>query len=248
MKKMVVDTHTHTIASGHAYSTLIENCTEAAKNGMKMIGMTDHGPKMPGTAGYSYFINFKVIPDVIAGVEVLKGVEANIIDYDGTIDLNKRTLNDMDIVIASLHDICIRPSSVKDNTNAVIGAMKNHCVDIIGHSGNPSFPIDVDEMLKAALEYNVIIEINNSSLGVSRVGSKANCEIIAEKAAKYGNLITLGSDSHICYSIGKLDKAVELVEKANVSEDKIMNTDPMKLKKYLKEKGKLKNRIDYDEI
>ena len=41
-----VDTHCHTIASGHAYSIIVENAQEAAKKGLKMIAITDHGPAL----------------------------------------------------------------------------------------------------------------------------------------------------------------------------------------------------------
>lgn len=242
MRKLVVDTHTHTIASGHAYSTIIENCLEAGKKGMHMIAMTDHGPAMPGGPHLFHFGNLKVIPDFIHGVEVLKGVEANIIDYDGKLDLDEKRLSYLDIVIASLHDVCITPGSVKDNTKAIIGAMKSGYVDIIGHPGNPLFPIDLDEVLNAALEYNVLIEINNSSFSVSRPGSCENCSMIARRAAEKGNILTVGSDAHICYSIGNFKKAIEVIEKAGVDDDHIIGNDEEKLRRFLLSKGKLKNR------
>ena len=42
--ELVVDTHTHTISSGHAYSTITENAVQAKINGMEAIAMTDHDP------------------------------------------------------------------------------------------------------------------------------------------------------------------------------------------------------------
>lgn len=239
MKKFVLDTHTHTIASGHAFSTLIENCKEASEKGIELIAMTDHGPLMPGGPHIFHFGNLKVIPEFIHGVEVLKGIEANIIDYDGKLDLDEDRIKNLDIVIASLHDVCITPGSKKDNTKALINAMKRGYVDIIGHPGNPVFPVDIDEVLEAALYYNVMIEINNSSLGVSRIGSYENCSLIAKRAALKGNIIALGSDSHICYSIGEFSKAAELIERAGIDDEHIINTDKQKLKDYLKNRRRL---------
>jgi putative hydrolase len=60
---LVEDTHTHTLASGHAYSTIIENAREAGMNGMEAIAMTDHGPAMPGAASLLHFWNLKAIPE-----------------------------------------------------------------------------------------------------------------------------------------------------------------------------------------
>lgn len=240
--KFVVDTHTHTTASGHAYSTIIENCQEAAKKGIKLLGMTDHGPLMPGGPHIYHFGNLKALPDFINGVEILKGAEVNITDYNGKLDIDETRLNKLDIIIASLHDICITSGSRKDNTNALIGAMKNKYVDIIGHPGNPAYPIDIPEVLKAAKEYNVMVELNNSSFGVSRKGSSENCIKIAEMAYKNGNTIAAGTDSHIAFSIGDFSKVYEVIEKIGIEEKYIINTDENKLKTYLKNKGKLMNR------
>ena len=242
MTRMVVDIHTHTISSGHAYSTLLENCSEAAKKGLKLIAMTDHGPAMPGGSHVFHIGNQKAIPNFINGVEVLKGVEANIIDTSGRLDIEEKTLKKLDIVIASLHEPCINPGTIEENTGAIIGAMKNKYVDIIAHPGNPVFPIDIEEVLGAAREYNVLIEINNSSLGTSRAGSEANCRRIAEAAARSGNMIALGSDAHFCFTVGEFDKALELVKNAGIQDEYIINTHEDKLKDFLRKKGKLQNR------
>lgn len=242
MNRMVVDLHTHTVSSGHAYSTLQENCQEAAHKGIKLIAMTDHGPAMPGGPHIFHFGNLRVLPEVIHGVEVLKGIEANIIDFDGNLDLTGSRFEKLDIVIASLHDVCIKPGSRAENTRAIIGAMKNKFVDIIAHPGNPAFEIDVDEVLKAARDNNVLIEINNSSLGGSRPGSCENCRIIAEKAAKGGNYISLGSDAHISFEVGGFAKAIELIKSAGIRDEYVLNLHEDRIKKFLRDKGKLRNR------
>lgn len=41
---IVVDSHTHTIASGHAYSTILENALAAKNKGLKLLCTTDHAP------------------------------------------------------------------------------------------------------------------------------------------------------------------------------------------------------------
>lgn len=236
--QLILDTHTHTIASGHAYSTITENAREAFKKGLKLICMTDHGPKMPGGPHFFHFGNLKVLPRKIEGVEILKGVEANIIDTDGNLDLPREILDKLDIVVASLHDVCFEPGDVEKNTRALIGAIKNPYVDIIGHPGNPVFPIDVEKVLMAAKEYNTHIEINNSSFVSSRTGSYGNCLLIAKKAKEMGVKIAVGSDAHISFDIGRFDKALEIIEQAGIDESMILNVDVEKLKKYLIDKGK----------
>lgn len=146
--KLLLDVHNHTVSSGHAYSTVQEVALEASKKGLKYVGITDHGPKMPGGPHIFHIGNLKVIPDNIDGVEILKGVEANILNKEGEMDIPERLLKGLDIVIASLHDVCMEPSNVEEHTKALLNAMENEYVDILGHPGNPSFPIDKEKVIK----------------------------------------------------------------------------------------------------
>ena len=90
--KIYFDIHTHTTASGHAFSTFKENLEEAAAKGLTAYGMSDHAPAMPGSAPEIYFNNFKCIRREVMGVQVYTGVEANIMDYQGNLDLNDSIL------------------------------------------------------------------------------------------------------------------------------------------------------------
>ncbi|SHJ33291.1 putative hydrolase [Geosporobacter subterraneus DSM 17957] len=235
--KFVLDTHTHSITSGHAYST-IQEMAEAAKNkGLQLMALTDHAPKLPGTCHIYHFWNLKVIPRVINGVEILRGAEVNILDEEGNIDLEDDILERLDLVIASLHDACIEPGTREANTRALIGAMSNKYIHIIGHPGNPRYPIDVDHLVRAAKEKNVLIEVNNSSFHV-REGSKDNCTAIALKAKELGCRVVVGSDAHISYDVGKFDTVLEMFRKIDMPEELVMNTSVEKLKNFLAEKGK----------
>jgi len=232
--KFVLDTHIHTISSGHAYSTMDEYIRQAKEIGLELIGFTDHGPEMPGASHIFHIGNQRVIPSMIHGVEILKGIEANIIDFDGNLDIPARYFKGLDIVIASLHDVVIKPGTKEENTRAIIGAMKSGYVDVIGHSGNPAFPIDKEKVVAAAKEYNVLIEINNSSFGGSRAGSSENCTEIAEVAKRLGVKVIAGSDAHIIYDLGNFEKVDALFEAIDMPEELVMNTDKEKLKAFLK--------------
>jgi putative hydrolase len=199
--------------------------------------MTDHGPKMPGAAHLWYFGNLKVLPEKIEGVEILKGVEVNIMDEEGNLDLPEGILKKLDIVIASLHDVCFEPSDdIERNTKAIINAIKNPYVDIIGHPGNPIYPIDIEKVLMAAKEYGKFIEINNSSFVSSRKGSEENCFLIAKKAKEMGVKIAVGSDAHVSFDVGRFEEALKVIKNAGITEDLVLNTDVGKIKEYLKEK------------
>jgi putative hydrolase len=237
--RYAVDVHIHTVASGHAYSTLIENARYASDIRMKLIAVTDHGPATPGGPGFLHFPGMRVVPRTIHGVEILRGAEVNILDFDGKLDIQDKWLKNLDVVIASFHDVCIKAGTKEDHTKAILKVMENEYVDIIGHPGNPMYDIDIDRFVLKAKEKNKLIEINNGSFGKSRKGSYDNCFKIAQKAKELGVGIMLGSDAHICYDIGKFDKALELIDKVGMPEELIMNSSPEKFKAYLRGKGKL---------
>lgn len=161
--KLLFDLHTHTVASGHAFSTLKENIEEAAAKGLKAMGTSDHYSAMPGSAQSIYFTNFKAIKEKILGVRIFTGMEANIIDLEGKLDAEEAVLKKMDYVIASLHVPCVKAGTREENTNALIGAMKNPYVKIIGHPDDDRFPLNYEKLVKAAAKEKVALEVNNSS-------------------------------------------------------------------------------------
>ena len=234
-----IDIHTHTIASGHAYATLLENVSMAKNRGLKILGMTDHGPLMPGGPHLFHFYNLKVIPREIDGILILRGCEANIVNFHGELDIPDKVQEQLDIVIASLHDVVLSPGSREENTTALMGAMNNPKVHIIGHPGNPAFPIDEELIVKTAKEKDIMIEINNSSFGKSRIGSKDNCIKIAKLCKKYGVKILIGSDAHISYQIGEFRVVDEILREIDMPNELIMNLNKDSFIEHMKSKNKL---------
>lgn len=234
---IVVDTHTHTVSSGHAYSTVQENAKEAYANGISMINISDHGPAMKGAPFLYHFGNLRVIPDILYGVRIIRGVEANITDYNGTVDMPERYLKMLELVLASFHDICIEPSTVENHTNAAIEILKNPYIDIFAHPGNPQFQIDIEKVVKTARDYNKLIELNNHSFNV-RKGSEDNCWEIARMCKKYGVRITTGTDSHISFSIGRFDNVIKILKEVEMPEELVITTSVEKMENYLSERKK----------
>jgi putative hydrolase len=100
--KIKADLHTHTLSSGHAYSTIDEMAKGAQKRGLNLIAITDHGPAMPGASHEFHFGNMRILPDILYGVRILTGVEANIFN-DGSLDLPDNRLENLDFVAAGIH-------------------------------------------------------------------------------------------------------------------------------------------------
>ena len=234
--KYVMDAHTHTIASGHAYSTIMENAAYAAEAGLELLGITDHAPAMAGGTQPSYFLNFSTIPREISGVEIYMGAELNIMDYDGNIDLDEFYLQRMDYAIASLHPPCIPFGTMEENTNAVLKAMENPYVKILGHPGDPRYPIDCKAIVNKAVETETLIEINDASLIPNgfRKGSEVYIGEILKLCQKKNFPVILASDAHFATHIGKFDNALRIINEAGFPEELIINRSKELFKNFLK--------------
>ena len=138
----VLDTHSHTVSSGHAYSTLKEMVQAAAGKGLEALALTEHAMAMPGACHEFHFSNYKVVPRQWEGLRLLCGVELNIMDFQGKVDMPERLLKKMDLVIASMHIPCLKRGSREENTAAALGVLENPYVDILGHPDDNRYPLD----------------------------------------------------------------------------------------------------------
>ena len=117
--KLIADTHTHTIISGDAFSTLYENIQAARKRGIKYLCLTEHVySALPGAPTPSYFKSMHALPQEIDGVQLIRGVEVNILDYNGHLDMPPDLLEWLEWVIASMHPTVIQPKDKKAHTKA----------------------------------------------------------------------------------------------------------------------------------
>lgn len=238
--KFLIDTHSHTIASGHAYSTINEMILAASKKGLKLLCITDHTPNMPGAAHEIYFRNFKVIDRFLHGVEVFMGAELNLIDYEGGVDLPVKVLRRLDVCIASFHTICLKSGTLEENTNTFLKVMDNPYVNIIGHPENGSVPINFEAIVEKAKNTNTLIEVNNSSLkpNSSRTNTHENLKKLLETCKKIGAFITIGSDSHFYTQVGENELAIKLINEVNFPHELIINTNVQKFKEFIQIKRK----------
>jgi putative hydrolase len=223
--KIVADMHTHTVASGHAYSTVNELAAEAARKGLLALAITDHGPMLPGGPHLYHFGAMRFIPEQIGGVRILRGVEANVIDAAGTLDMPEPYLRKLDFVMAGLHEGCGFESDDSEVcTAALISAMENPLVNAISHPGNPLFPLDYEAVVTAAKRTGTALELNNSSFSISRKGSRPNCTELARLIALTGAPMIIGSDAHIAQMVGVFDNALAEVIAAGIPESQVVNT------------------------
>lgn len=234
--KIIADTHSHTIASGHAYSTIREMAAAAADKGMQVLALTEHAPEMPGTCGLFYFQNLKVIPREMSGIRMLFGAELNIMDADGRVDLPEKTIEGLDIVVASIHLPCFGTGHTESEImSAYVETMKKKYVNIIGHPDDGRFPIDYEILVKTAKETHTLLEINNSSLRPESVRQNARDNILTmlDLCRQYEVPVTTGSDAHVDIDAGNFPHVKEVLDCCGFPEELVVTTDFEKLKPYL---------------
>lgn len=243
-----IDIHTHTVASGHGTTdTIADLAKKAYAKGMTLLGISDHGPATPGSCKESYFRSLASAPRNRAGIRLLYGAEANILNEQGNLDLPDSCLAGLDFVIA-----CIHPQSFKSpayhrssfwdrhqvtedvdaarhyNTQAYIRAMENPYVKIIGHPDDQHYPIDCKQFVDAAEKNHIIIEVNEASLapGGYRGDTKATMTELLQLCSRRRLPILLSSDSHGAAGVGDAPYAEALVAKLQYPRELILNYLP----------------------
>ena len=236
--KLYADTHTHTVASTHAYSTIMENARAAADRGLKTLAITDHAPAIDDSPHELHFMGYHALEKTFFGVQMLYGAELNILDYDGRIDLDDNICNRLDICIASFHDCVIRPGSKKENTQAMVKAMQHRRVAIIGHPDDGNIPVDYEELVLEAKRARVLLEVNNASLknAFYRINARENIITMLKLCEKHGTMVSIGTDAHAAGAVGDMDNAIALLEEMGFPEELVINTSYEALMKHLADK------------
>lgn len=232
-----LDIHTHSIASGHGTScTIADMAKQAYKQGLSLLGITDHGPATMRSCKPSYFRSLSMAPKMRCGVELLYGVELNILDYKGSVDLDADTLSVLDYAIASIHTKNLKPGSRAENTEAYLCAMKNPYVKMIGHCDDTNYSVDYPALVQAAKEHKVLLEINNASLAPDgyRGDTAANNLELLKWCRHYGMPIVLSSDSHGVKHIGDIQYAEKLILDFDYPADLIFNYNYHKFKEFIR--------------
>lgn len=229
------DMHTHTIASTHAYSTILENANYAKSIGLKALAITDHTQGMPDSPHIWHFHNLRALPRILNGVEIIKGAEVNVVDYDGTLDLLENELKPLEWIIASMHKYCIEPTTVEAHTNAYIQLSKNPYIDVIGHPTTDTFLFDFEKGLRAFKEYDKLVEINESSI-MNKRGSAKNTVEILKLCKRLEVPIIINSDAHFCQLVGETPIALKMLSDLDFPENLVANAEWEPLKARISKK------------
>ncbi|MDR1612289.1 MAG: phosphatase [Planctomycetota bacterium] len=217
-----VDTHTHTVLSGHAWSTLQENAAAARERDLFGLCLTEHGPRMPGGGTDIIPAAQNMLPKTVNGIRVYKGTEANIVDFNGLLDIGSKFLSRTEFAIASLHDICMQPGDAVQNTGALLAAINTDRIDMLGHLDDPKVPCELDTLVTETNRLGKLVEINNNSLAVRR-NSEPNVVTLAKLCMRLQAPVCVSSDAHFATMVGAVDNALALLNRLGFPEELVIN-------------------------
>ncbi len=233
-RKFILDIHTHTIASGHAYGTIREMAQAAAEVGIKLLGFAEHAPGIPGSIDPFYYKNLMVIPRKIYGVEILHGCEINVLN-NGALSLDQEYIDKLDYGIAGVHQQCYKNVGREQNTDNVLSCMQNDKIFFVSHPDDDRNPLDYERLVQGAKDYHVALEVNNSSLVKKdkRLNCYENYTTMLKLCEKLSVPIIVSSDAHDPSGVGEFTLAEKLLTDLNFNEDLILNISVDRLKNFI---------------
>lgn len=232
-----VDTHTHTILSGHAWSTLTENCLAAKNRGMKGLCLTEHGPAIEGGAPSFIPHSQRMLPDSIEGIRVYRGVEANILDHQNHLDIPRDYLKLCEFVIASIHAHMFPDRADREaNTATYLEMLRNPYIDILGHADDPVVPCDFETVVAEAKRQGKLLELNNNSTTAHRPGSLPSLRAYILCCRQHQQRVCVASDAHFHTMIGNVAPLMTLLDELEFPEALIVNLKQERFEAYLQER------------
>ncbi len=232
---VVADLHCHTLASTHAYSTVTELAAAAAGRGLLAVACTDHGIGIEDSPHLWHFLNMKVLPPRIEGVRVLRGVEANVMDASGRLDMPDEALERLEIVVASMHEYVMPEASVEACTAAWLAVAANPRVTIIGHSGAPCYAYDYETVIPVFGREGKTVEINENTF-TARPHYLPNCRRIAALCKKHSVRVIVDSDAHFHEQVGRVSRSLQMLKEMDFPPELIVNGSEETFRTFLEEK------------
>lgn len=237
------DYHTHSRQSDGRQSD-VQIIKAAKERGLKEVAITDHGPLVLGIGikDTAVLADMRLRVDALNSlnpdIDVLLGVEANIRDLDGNLDIDVQSMESLDILIAGLHPYTLptswsdginlfgqnsfrhlsrrqRQKAVEANTQATVAALNNNPrLEILSHPGL-FFHVDIAEVARACVKNQVLFEINCGH------GYPPISDIMIAK--EHGVNFIVNSDAHFIETVGQLSYGLTVIEQLGIPEERIVN-------------------------
>jgi len=233
------DLHVHSFFSACGLHTFLELIDHGRRIGLKAMAITDHGCAVGGRLTSVFFERFQSpYPDL----KLYKGIEHNILDEQGTVDVEWTIMPFVDILLLGVHPNLPAGRSKKHYTDMVIAALdKNPFIDILSHPNDPMYPLDYRKVAKKAKETGIALELNNSKILYKRSTVEEALELV-HACKEAGCLMAVNSDTHAIQELGRDDAVRPLLEKAKFPAELIVNRTLETTKRFIEGRRVLKKK------
>jgi DNA polymerase (family X) len=222
------DVHMHTVETDGRNT--IEEMAEAARDrGYQYMAITDHSKNLAFANGLTderavaHIEKIRAVDKKMKGIRIFAGIEVDILT-DGALDLSDPVLEQMDIVIASVHSQFNQDRDTM--TERLLKAIANPNTSVIGHPTGrlllrrDAYPFDLDKILKAAAKHKVAMELNAYPDRLDL------CDVHLRMAKQHGVKVVINTDSHHTSHMEKLHYGVTQARRAWLTKDDVLNTLP----------------------
>jgi putative hydrolase len=226
------DLHTHSDWSDGG-SPIDEMMRSAASLGHEYCALTDHSPRLTVANGLSadrLRAQLEVIArlnEELAPFRILTGIEVDILE-DGSLDQDPDLLDELDIVVASVHSKLRAESGAM--TRRMLKAVENPRVDVLGHctgrlvtggrGTRPESTFDAEKVFTACRDHGTAVEIN------SRPERRDPPSRLIDLAMDLGCLFSIDTDAHAPGQLAWQGYGCERAMRCGVEPEQVINTWP----------------------
>ena len=244
------DLHVHSIRSLCGVHTIMEIVEIAARKGMRSVNICDHGKASGEEIKFSVINDKRRLPRKIQSfhgkaIRITTGIEANILDADGSSDFPLALARGFDLVSAGFHAMAAAlhaEKSSRSNTRALENYLKRYPLDILTHPCIATFPLENEALVELSVEYGFALEVNNNNLRLNKTDVGRLRDMIDLALAK-GALLAENSDGHTMDEIGENEKITELLKSMGLDADDVFfNRKDQQLDQFLKERNAIRQR------
>jgi putative hydrolase len=237
---LAVDLHTHSLFSACGLHTHLEILERAKALGMKAVAITDHGPALNPRFSNPFYDRLR---NPVDGVVLLKGMECNLEGESGAIDLPRKYLPFLDIVLLGIHPNTREGLGKAKYTEMLVAAIrKNPEVDIIAHPNDTTYPVEFAAVAEVAAEHGCAVELNNSKNLLNRVSADLTRELVLAVKER-GCRIVVTSDMHAIEELGCDDSVMPFLAEVDFPKERIVSDSAEKSFEFIRERAAFKKNI-----
>lgn len=223
------DVHMHTIETD-GKNTIEEMAEAARERGYEYMAITDHSKNLAMANGLDdaravqHIARIREVDKKLKGIRVLAGIEVDIL-ADGSLDLSDSVLEQMDVVIASVHSHFNQESA--EMTERLLRALGNKNVSILGHPTGrqllrrDAYAMDMEAVMDAAAREKVAMELNSYPERLDL--NDRHLRMAKERGVK----IVINTDSHHTSHMAKIRYGVLQARRAWLTKEDVLNTLPV---------------------